>query len=259
VSLVYAKSSLDPRELQMLESEMRGRGKNLTTAYLLWFFLGTLFAHRFYLKRSGGVFLMATLISILLCVVLIGFIFLMILGFIWLADAFRMSEFVQEFNGALEGQIITEILAARAGGGPSPYNPAVAYAAPAPAQAWASAPTAAAPYPPAGAWGATGTSGRMTYVEAGRASTLMVNPGEQVLVGRDPNCRVRLADSRVSRQHALIQRSGNDWIVKDLGATNPTRLLGASGTAQTIQGEVRVPSGQLLIGDVLLTLFPAGA
>ena len=51
-SLVYAKSSLDQRELQMLESERRGRGKNLTTAYLLWFFLGLLFVHRFYLKRG---------------------------------------------------------------------------------------------------------------------------------------------------------------------------------------------------------------
>ena len=105
-----------------LESEMRGRGKNLTTAYLLWFFLGFLFVHRFYLKRSGGVFLMATLISLVLCLVLIGFIFLIILSIMWLADAFRMSGFVQAYNGALEGQIITEILAARAGGMRMPYG-----------------------------------------------------------------------------------------------------------------------------------------
>ena len=60
----------------------------------------------------------------------------------------------------------------------------------------------------------------------------------------------------------MISRSGNDWVVRDMGATNPTRLIGAGGGAgggggQAIQGEVRVPSGQLLIGDVLVTLYPA--
>jgi hypothetical protein len=56
----------------------------------------------------------------------------------------------------------------------------------------------------------------------------------------------------------MISRSGNDWVVRDLGATNSTRLIGAGGGGgQAIQGEVRVPSGQLLIGDVLVTLYPA--
>jgi hypothetical protein len=57
----------------------------------------------------------------------------------------------------------------------------------------------------------------------------------------------------------MVAWLGNGWSVRDLGATNPTRLLGASGTAQPIVGEVHIASGQLLVGDVLVTLFPAGA
>jgi hypothetical protein len=122
-------------------------------------------------------------------------------------------------------------------------------------------PVAAAPagaVPAAPAW-ASGGPGRLTVVESGRSSTVMVNQGEQVLVGRDVDAKVRVSDPKASRRHASIQRSGSDWVVRDLGATNPTRLLGTTGTAQAIQGEVRLPSGQLLIGDVLVTLFPTGA
>lgn len=183
-SLVYAKSSLDQRELQMLESEMRGRGKNLTTAYLLWFFLGLLFVHRFYLKRGGGVFLAATLISIFLCVVLIGFIFLFILGIIWLADAFRMSGFVQEYNGTLEGQIITEILAARAGGMRMPYGAGYA-AQPAPYAPASYAPAYAPPMGPP-AWTPTHRvpSGGMATWDAPDGSRPPVSqlPGDVELV-----------------------------------------------------------------------------
>ena len=125
-------------------------------------------------------------------------------------------------------------------------------------EAWAAPQAPAQVYPPAGGYAAAATTGRLTYVEGGHPSTIMVNPGEQLLVGRDSAARIRLSDPKVSRQHAMISRSGNDWVVRDLGATNPTRLIGASGgSGAVIQGEVRVPSGQLLIGDVLVTLYPA--
>ena len=124
--------------------------------------------------------------------------------------------------------------------------------------AWAAPQAPTQVYSPSAAYAAAATAGRLTYVESGHASTLMVNPGEQLLVGRDTAARVRLSDPKVSRQHAMISRSGNDWVVRDLGATNPTRLIGAGGGGgQAIQGEIRVPSGQLLIGDVLVTLYPA--
>jgi hypothetical protein len=128
----------------------------------------------------------------------------------------------------------------------------------APAQAWPAAPVPTRPNP-ATFPGASGAGARLTYVESGRPTTLVVSPGEQVIVGRESTARVRLSDPRVSRQHAMILRIGNDWVVRDLGATNPTRLLGSGGTSQPVQGEVRFASGQLLVGEVLLTLFPTGA
>jgi hypothetical protein len=145
--------------------------------------------------------------------------------------------------------------------GAQPYG-AQPYAAPgygpSAQDAWGAPQAPTQVYPSAGAYAAAATAGRLTYVEAGHASTLMVNPGEQLLVGRDAGARLRLSDPKVSRQHAMISRSGNDWVVRDLGATNPTRLIGASGgSGAVVQGEVHVPSGQLLIGDVLITLYPA--
>jgi hypothetical protein len=111
---------------------------------------------------------------------------------------------------------------------------------------------------PAGAWNAGGV-GRISYVEAGRPNSLVVRPGQQVMIGRVVTAGVRLSDPKVSREHATITFSGGIWLVRDLGATNPTRLLDASGSAQTVNGEIRIASGQLLIGEGLVTLFPAGS
>jgi len=268
VSLVYAKSSLDQRELQMLESEVRSRGKSLTTAYLLWIFLGGLWVHRFYLKRSGGIFLMASLISLVLCIFLIGFLFLMILGFILLADAFRMSGFVQEYNGKLEGQIITEILAARAGGPGMPYGAGYAAQRASYAQAYAPAAMAQPAYAPSApafanqstvvarrAPGASGT-GRLVVAEGGRSSTFDVAAGQSLVVGRGAEANVRLSDPRASRQHLTVTLTPSGWLLRDLGSTNPSRVLESSGRARDLRGETTISGGQVLIGDALITFYP---
>lgn len=106
---------------------------------------------------------------------------------------------------------------------------------------------------------ASQAGGRISYVEAGRPNSLVVNAGQQVMIGRGATAGVRLSDPKVSREHATITISGGIWLVRDLGATNPTRLLDASGSAQTVNGEIRIASGQLLIGDGLVTLFPVGS
>jgi hypothetical protein len=101
--------------------------------------------------------------------------------------------------------------------------------------------------------------GHISWVEGGQPGKLIANVGEQISVGRDPGSRIRLTDSRASRKHTMIAWSGADWVVRDMNATNPTRLLGASGSTQVLTGEMRLVSGQLLIGEALLTLFPAGS
>jgi hypothetical protein len=112
---------------------------------------------------------------------------------------------------------------------------------------------------PQGSWSAAGASGRISYVEGGRLFSLPLNAGQELLVGRGATASIRLSDTKVSREHATIAWNGGSWVVRDLEATNPTRLLGASGSAQAIAGEIHIASGQLLIGEVLLTLFPAGS
>jgi hypothetical protein len=102
-----------------------------------------------------------------------------------------------------------------------------------------------------------GAPGRLTVVESGRSSTLTVNEDDRVVVGREFGATIRVVDPRVSRRHAVIVRSGGGWVVNDLGATNPTQLLDPSGAANPVRGELRIASGQLLMGDVLVTLYPA--
>ena len=106
---------------------------------------------------------------------------------------------------------------------------------------------------------ASGAAGRITVVESGRSSTLSVGEGERVIVGRDLGADIRVTDAKVSRRHAMIEWSAGGWIVRDLAATNPTRFLDASGGAQILAGQIRIASGQLVMGDVLITLNPAGS
>ncbi|RCX19155.1 TM2 domain-containing protein [Fontibacillus phaseoli] len=48
------KSQLDARELMLLESEVKNRGKNMVIAYVLWYFLGLFGGHRFYMGKTGS-------------------------------------------------------------------------------------------------------------------------------------------------------------------------------------------------------------
>jgi hypothetical protein len=97
---------------------------------------------------------------------------------------------------------------------------------------------------------------RMTYTEGGRQISVLVTPGRRLTIGRDPSAEIHLSDPRVSRRHATLERRDGKWFVTDLMATNSTRLLDANGEFQTIYGQVSIVSGQLLIGDVLVTLLP---
>ncbi len=50
------KNKLTEKQLAVLESEMQKHKKSVAVAYLLWFFLGSLGIHKFYLgetKREG--------------------------------------------------------------------------------------------------------------------------------------------------------------------------------------------------------------
>lgn len=103
-----------------------------------------------------------------------------------------------------------------------------------------------------------GAPGTLVVVEAGRAATRSVSPGERLIVGRDPASSILLADPMVSPHHASIERRGPGWLVRGLDIANPTWLLDATGRPHPIQGELGLRSGELLIGGAHVLLYPPG-
>src|SRR5262245_5262883 len=63
---------------------------------------------------------------------------------------------------------------------------------------------------------------------------------EPIVVGRHPNCDVRLPSIRGSRRHCCLTRVDGEVVVRDLGSSNGTRI-----------NDRRVEAGRLRPGDTL--------
>jgi TM2 domain-containing membrane protein YozV len=74
--------------------------KDSTAAWLLWVFLGAFGAHHFYLGRTqwGVAYAIGFVVSWLLAFVIIGFLGLIALFILWIIDATKMSERLQQYN-----------------------------------------------------------------------------------------------------------------------------------------------------------------
>ena len=72
-------------------------GKNMLVAYLFWWFLGFVGAHRFYLNRPGS----AILMIVLACLGFVTFFATWVpLGLWWLLDGYLVYKYVTETNAA---------------------------------------------------------------------------------------------------------------------------------------------------------------
>jgi diguanylate cyclase (GGDEF)-like protein len=72
-----------------------------------------------------------------------------------------------------------------------------------------------------------GTLTMVSGAEAGAVYRL----GESTVLGRSQDCEIRISDVGVSRRHALIvQQSGTDYVVQDLGSRNGTTVRGRTIT-----------------------------
>lgn len=78
------------------------QGKNIVIAYLLWWFLGWVGLHRFYLgkTKTGLMMLGLSVIGFATAIFFIGFVFLGIWGIWWMLDAYYVQKYVAEFNAA---------------------------------------------------------------------------------------------------------------------------------------------------------------
>lgn len=98
-ALIKPVPAVDPRLMMRYDANKKSAG----LAYALWFFFGLLGGHRFYLGRAGSGAAMAILfvVSLVLSVVLIGYLGLFVLAVWALIDAFLIPGFVSEHNNRL--------------------------------------------------------------------------------------------------------------------------------------------------------------
>jgi TM2 domain-containing membrane protein YozV len=95
--------SLTTSEEILIEQRVTNESPSVAAAYVLWFFLGILSAHRFYLGRPGS-----AVLQILLFFVLVGFIWLIV-------DLFLIPGMVRARQDAIRERLFAEMEAGRAG------------------------------------------------------------------------------------------------------------------------------------------------
>ncbi len=90
--------SLTTSEEMLIEQRVTNESPSVAAAYLLWFFLGILSAHRFYLGRPGS-----AILQILLFFVLVGFLWLLV-------DLFLIPGMVRDKQEFIRQRLRSEIL-----------------------------------------------------------------------------------------------------------------------------------------------------
>lgn len=79
---------------------------------------------------------------------------------------------------------------------------------------------------------------------SGTAGTFPINPGAEILIGRDSaRCQVILQEPRVSATHAAVRFDGGQILVRDEGSNNGT-LVNGNRIAPNVN--TPVPPGSIL-------------
>jgi TM2 domain-containing membrane protein YozV len=91
--------ALSTAQLTLVEQRVTNDGPSVAVAYLLWFFLGIVSAHRFYLGYPG-----TAILQILSYFIIIGFVWLLI-------DAFLIPGMVRNRQDDLRQRLMTNMLA----------------------------------------------------------------------------------------------------------------------------------------------------
>jgi predicted component of type VI protein secretion system len=89
----------------------------------------------------------------------------------------------------------------------------------------------------------------------GAGRELLTIPGERATIGSSEAADIVVADSSVSRVHALLERLAGSWFVQDLGSRNGTFV---NGERVQVRRVVR-PSDEVRLGRTRLVLRGVGS
>src|SRR3954463_4971005 len=87
---------------------------------------------------------------------------------------------------------------------------------------------------------------RLIPVSAGAAPTISVQR-PVVLVGRHPECDVRIDLAKISRRHCCLALAYDRVMIRDLGSRNGLRVNGLLVEEAQLRGGTRWPSGPSFI------------
>ena len=87
---------------------------------------------------------------------------------------------------------------------------------------------------------------------AGRRQ-LVVREGEPITIGRHSDNTLTLVDHMASRFHCIIERRGGQYVIRDLGASNGTRVNG-----RLVKATVLAPGDVVTVGQTNLVLVLPG-
>ena len=93
----------------------------------------------------------------------------------------------------------------------------------------------------------------LAYPPDRAAIACLVDTEESVLVGRAPECGLRLDHPSVSRRHAELRREGEGWRLTDLGSKNGSFLNG-----ERVSNSLLATLAWLRFGDVACEFTPLG-
>lgn len=202
-----------------------GAGKNIVVAYLLWWFLGGLGIHRFYLERPKTGVAQLLLFIFGWIPLFLGWI---ALGIWWLLDAYFVQEYVRQYNEAHDGSPLAVSLTTttdRSGAASNNQFLLSGFSA----------------------------SGHVVRLLLDPAHGRSAHPG--FTIGRAEYCDMMLDDPTVSREHARIVLENGVFILRDLGSSNGTfrneQRLAIGVATYFSTGDI------LRIGKVTLSVSPA--
>ena len=104
--------SLTTQDRMLIEQRVTNEAKSAGVAYLLWFFLGLLGGHRFYLGRIGSAIAQLCLFIFGwgLVVVGVGIVMLIVLGIWVLVDAFLIPGMIQGHKNSVRDKLTSEAM-----------------------------------------------------------------------------------------------------------------------------------------------------